>query len=103
VSNEFYNGNAKIKKTGVTQQFTPDQIEEYIKCRDDILYFVTKYCKIIALGKGLQLLDLYEFQKKMITAYEEKRFVINLLPRQMGKMQKLDTIIPTPKGFRKLS
>lgn len=85
MSNEFYNGNVKIKKTGVAQSFTPEQVEEYIKCRDDILYFVTKYCKIIALGKGLQLIDLYDFQRRMITAYDEKRFVINLLPRQMGK------------------
>lgn len=85
MSNEFYNGNVKIKKTGVTQHFTPDQIKEYIKCKNDVLYFVKKYCKIIALGKGLQLLDLYPFQEKMITAYHERRFVINLLPRQMGK------------------
>lgn len=85
MSNEFYNGNIKIKKTGIAQAFTPEQVEEYIKCKNDIIYFVTKYCKIIALGKGLQLLDLYEFQKRMITAYDQKRFVINLLPRQMGK------------------
>ena len=85
MSNDFYNGNVKIKKTGIAQQFTPEQIEEYIRCKHDIIYFVKNYCKIIALGKGLQLLDLYEFQERMINAYNDRRFVINLLPRQMGK------------------
>jgi len=81
----YYNGNINVKKIGVQQNFTPEQLEEFIKCKNDIVYFVKKYCKVITLDHGLQLLDLYDYQEKMIKAYHEKRFVINLLPRQMGK------------------
>jgi hypothetical protein len=80
-----YNGNSFLKKSGISMEFTRDQIDEYIKCSNDIVYFVTKYCKIITLDHGLQLFDPYEYQKKMLRAFTEKRFVVNLLPRQMGK------------------
>ena len=82
---DFYNGNANVKKTGVMHNFTPEQLAEYIKCKEDIIYFVRTYCKVITLDHGLQLLDLYSYQERMITSYDSKRFVINLLPRQMGK------------------
>jgi hypothetical protein len=82
---DFYNGNQNVKKVGIEQRFTPEQVKEYYKCKHDIIYFIKKYCKIITLDHGLQLLDLYPYQEEMIKAYSDKRFVINILPRQMGK------------------
>jgi hypothetical protein len=83
--NVGYNGNSFLKKAGIEQEFTPEQIEEYVKCSQDIVYFVKNYCKIITLDHGLRLFDPYEYQERMLKAFDEKRFVINLLPRQMGK------------------
>jgi len=82
---DFYNGNSNIKKAGVKHQFTQDQINEFIKCRDDIVYFISSYCKIVTLDNGLQLFAPFEYQKKMVKAFHENRFIVNLLPRQMGK------------------
>jgi hypothetical protein len=82
---DFYNGNPNIKKAGVRQEFTGEQIDEYIKCRDDIIYFVENYVYIITLDHGLQLFKPYEYQKRMLRAFKDHRFVINLLPRQTGK------------------
>lgn len=83
--NTGYNGNPLVKKAGIEHEFTPEQIKELYRCSTDIIYFVSTYCKIITLDKGLQLFKPFEFQERMLTAFDENRFVINLLPRQMGK------------------
>ena len=80
-----YNGNALVKKAGVEHEFTPEQIKELIKCSEDVVYFVSNYCKIVTLDNGLQPFKPFDFQTRMLRTFEEKRFVINLLPRQMGK------------------
>lgn len=81
----YYNGNENIKKAGVQQKLSPYEIEEYVKCRNDPIYFCRKYVKIIDLDRGLVNFDMWDFQEKMIKTFSENRFVINLLPRQMGK------------------
>lgn len=83
--NVGYNGNRLIKKSGVVHEFTKEQIQEYIKCSKDIAYFVKNYCKIITLDHGMQLFAPYDYQVKMMNAFDENRFTVCLLPRQMGK------------------
>jgi hypothetical protein len=84
-SNIYYNGNVKIKKAGVEQKYTPEEIDEYIRCRDDPIYFIEKYVKIISLDEGLVTFEMWPYQEKMIRNFAENRFSISLLPRQMGK------------------
>lgn len=80
-----YNGNVKLKRGGVNIPYTQEQIEEYLRCKNDIVYFVRNYVKIISLDKGLVLFDLYPFQEEMIRAFKRDRYSINLLSRQSGK------------------
>lgn len=84
-SNEFYNGNASIKKAGVQQSFTPEEITEYVKCQNDVIYFIKNYCKIISLDEGLVLFGLRDYQERMIRSYDDNRFNITLTSRQTGK------------------
>lgn len=83
--NIYYNGNVNIKKAGVHQEYTPEQLAEYIKCKEDPIYFIKNYVKIVSLDDGLVHFDMWEFQEKMIETFFENRWSINLLPRQMGK------------------
>jgi hypothetical protein len=83
--NIFYNGNPRIKKAGVNQRYNKKQLAEYVKCRDDIVYFISNYCKIISLDEGLILFDLRDYQKRMILSYDDNRFNITLTSRQIGK------------------
>lgn len=83
--NIYYNGNVKIKKAGVQQEFTPEQIDEYVRCSEDPIYFIEKYVKIVSLDHGLVTFSMWEYQEKMIRNFFENRFSICLLPRQMGK------------------
>lgn len=80
-----YNGNPDIKRAGEVHNFTAEEVQEYVKCSKDIVYFVEKYVKIITLDYGMQLFEPYEYQERMLKAFEQNRFVINLLPRQTGK------------------
>lgn len=80
-----YLGNPNLKPVGVQQQFTPEQVKEYIKCATDPVYFVEKYVKIVAVDKGLVPFEMYDFQKELIGKLHSNRFVIGKLPRQVGK------------------
>ena len=82
---EVYLGNPNLKKAGTEIQFTKKQIAEWIKCKDDPLYFACKYMQIINLDEGLVPFEMYDFQKKILMDFHENRFNIAKLPRQTGK------------------
>tara|TARA_R110002020_G_scaffold26411_8_gene85359 strand:- start:1109 stop:2737 length:1629 start_codon:yes stop_codon:yes gene_type:complete len=82
---DAYLSNPNLKKIGINIEFTKEQIEEYIKCSKDPIYFVKNYMKIIHVDQGLIPFDLYDYQEKMITNFNDERFVITKMPRQSGK------------------
>ena len=83
---QIYNSNANLKAAGVSVQFTPEQIQEYVKCSSDPIYFVENYCYIVTLDHGLQLFKLYDCQKEKLTVIHENRRVILMEGRQQGKL-----------------
>jgi len=84
-TNDVYLGNPNLKKAGTEIQFTKKQIQEWIKCKSDPLYFSMKYMQIINLDEGLVPFSMYDFQKKILMDFHENRFNIAKLPRQTGK------------------
>ena len=66
---DAYLSNPNLKKIGVNLEFTQDQIQEYIKCAQDPIYFVKNYVKIVHVDKGLIPLDLYAYQERMINTF----------------------------------
>lgn len=80
-----YLGNAKVKRAGVKTLWTQELLDEYMKCKDDILYFAEKYFYVISLDKGLHLVELWGFQKEILLMFQQNRFNIVLAPRQVGK------------------
>ena len=83
--NDVYLGNPLLKKANTKIEFTSEQIEEYIKCKDDPVYFAQNYVQIVTLDHGLQPFRTYDFQEKLITRFHENRFNICKMPRQTGK------------------
>jgi len=83
--NDNYPGNINIKKDGVVHNFTQHELEEYVKCSNDPVYFAETYCKVIHLDKGLVPFKLYPYQKKMFDHFRNNRFSIVLACRQSGK------------------
>ena len=80
-----YLGNPLLKKPNVPFDFTEEQIAEYIKCKDDPIYFIKNYMKIVHVDYGLVPFDLWDFQEDMVRTFYEDRFVICKMPRQTGK------------------
>ena len=82
---DAYLSNPNLKKVGVNIEFTQDQIQDYVKCAKDPIYFIKRFVKIVHVDHGLIPLDLYEYQERMINTFNENRFVITKMPRQSGK------------------
>ena len=97
-----YNNNISIMKSGVEYPYTEQHLIELKKCKDDILYFIVNYCKIVTLKHGVQKFKLFQYQKNAIKVMHENRFSIFKFPRQMGKALWEETLILTPNGFKPL-
>ena len=82
---DSYRDNPLLKKVGVTVNFTQEQVEEYIKCSKDPVYFCMNYIKIVNVDEGLMNFKMWDFQKDMINLFKDNRFVITKCPRQVGK------------------
>jgi hypothetical protein len=80
-----YLGNANLKPAGVKVDFTKKQVEEYLKCAADPIYFAKNYIKVVSLDKGIIPFDLYDFQEDILKTLISHRHVICKLPRQSGK------------------
>ena len=59
-----------VKRPNEELEYTPEQITELMRCRDDILYFATKYIKIVTLDHGEVLFDPYEYQLETIKLFD---------------------------------
>ena len=84
-TNEIYLGNPNLKRANIAQNFTPEQVKEFVKCSQDPVYFIINYIKIISLDRGLVNFELYDFQSSMVEKFHANRFNIAKLPRQSGK------------------
>jgi Terminase large subunit, T4likevirus-type, N-terminal len=82
---EIYLNNPKLKRVGIPVPVTQEQIDEYIKCRADPIYFAQKYVKIVTIDKGFVPISLYPFQEQTIMDIVDNRFVIIKAGRQVGK------------------
>ena len=82
---DVYLGNPNLKKANVAVDWTEDNIREYLKCKDDPVYFTEKYIRIINLDKGLVPFEMYPFQEKLVRNFHGNRFNICKMPRQSGK------------------
>jgi hypothetical protein len=82
---DIYLGNPNLKRANTSIEFTQENIEEYIKCKEDPVYFAKNYVQIVTLDHGLQPFKMYDFQEKLVKNFHEKRFNICKMPRQTGK------------------
>jgi len=80
-----YLGNPNLKKANTAIEFTQEQVLEFLKCKDDPVYFANNYIKIVSLDEGLTQFHPYHFQEKLINNFHENRFNICKMPRQTGK------------------
>ena len=85
MSDNVYLGNPNLKKANTPMEFDAKQITEFVKCKNDPVYFAKKYVQIVNLDEGLVPFQPYEFQEKLIKRFHKERFNICKMPRQTGK------------------
>jgi hypothetical protein len=82
---EVYLGNPNLKKANTSIEFTEENVIEFLKCKEDPVYFANNYIKIVSLDEGLTQFHPYDFQEKLINNFHNNRFNICKMPRQTGK------------------
>ena len=85
MATQVYNSNQQLKAANVSIPFTEEQIQEYVKCSKDPVYFIENYCKIVSLDHGLIPFKLYDCQIEKVRVIHENRKVILMEGRQQGK------------------
>lgn len=71
----MYMGNPNVRHAYEVVEYTPEQIQELLRCSTDIAYFAQHYCHIITLDDGKRLIDLYDFQIELLKVLSgEKKF-----------------------------
>lgn len=66
-------------------QYTPQQVQEYVKCARDPIYFIKNYAKIVSLDEGVVSFDPFPYQERMISAIHTNKNTLGKLFRQAGK------------------
>jgi len=82
---DTYLANPNLKRAHVPIEFTSEQVEEVIKCSQDVVYFIENYVKIINLDEGLVPFNMYPFQQDMANMITDNRFSVIKTCRQAGK------------------
>jgi len=74
-----------VKRPNAEIEYSEENIQELLKCRDDVEYFIKNYVKIVTLDHGEVQFEPREYQEKTIKLLQENRFFIGLWSRQSGK------------------
>ena len=84
VANPFYENNTKLLKGDLVFDRTPEEIQEWLRCKNDIIYFVEKYCKLMT-PEGIKNVKLRDYQQNYLNHLMNHRLSIYLACRQCGK------------------
>ena len=84
LANPFYEKNTSLLKADLVFDRTKEEVDEWMKCKNDILYFANTYCKLMT-PEGIKNIELRDYQKKYLQHLEKNRLSIYLSCRQSGK------------------
>lgn len=85
LGNPFFEKIVGLRNSNVTYEYSEDEIEEIIKCSEDIIYFAEKYCQIKTENGQYEHFKLRPYQKKALKKMMENDYLIYLASRQIGK------------------
>jgi hypothetical protein len=87
--------NQFLKKANEQTEYTPRQVQELVRCAEDVEYFVDTYCQIQSAVDGAIPFKLRPYQKRILQCFKDNRLSIALAPRQVGKCNSFDTFVET--------
>lgn len=82
---KFYLGNKNLPTPDTEFAWTPEMLEELERCKKSLLHFAENHFYIINVDEGRQRIKLHKFQKRLLKAMRDNRFVVCTASRQIGK------------------
>jgi hypothetical protein len=73
----FYDRDIELKSANLPFQLTHEEEDEFIKCSQNIIYFVEKYCKFLT-DVGRVIVNLREYQKTTLKVLNEEEWIQSL-------------------------
>lgn len=84
ISNPFYENKTYLLKGDITFKHTDEEMKEWLKCKNDIVYFANKWCKLMT-PEGIKNIVLRDYQIRYLKHLVDNRLSIMLSSRQSGK------------------
>jgi hypothetical protein len=92
----MYQSNPLLRSATEKIEYTDEMKKEWLRCAEDIFYFAEKYFYVVEIDKGRHVIQLRDYQKKMLAAMANppqrpddhiphKQHAIVLASRQIGK------------------
>ena len=73
---ETYKGNPNLKSAQVRHEYTEEQIQEFLACAKDPVYFIEEHVNIVSIDEGLVPFKMYPFQQDIVRSFHDNRFTI---------------------------
>ena len=83
--NPWLDGIVGVRRSGLSFEYTENEIEELTKCANDVIYFANNFGYCLHGSKGYQPITLRDYQEEMLNSYFNNRFTICMASRQVGK------------------
>lgn len=82
----FYFGNTQLRRPNLLFEYTQEEINELVKCKNDVTYFANHYAYTMNPSTGaLNLITLRDYQEDLLRTINDNRFSVIVASRQSGK------------------
>ena len=85
IKNSPFKDNDPVwKKANIVFEYTPEELEEIRKCKNDPVYFASNYAQVMT-EDGIQQIKLRDYQEEIVQSFKDNRFNCLMASRQIGK------------------
>lgn len=82
----FYFGDTQLRRPNLLFEYTQEEIQELIKCKNNINYFANNYAYTMNPSTGaLKLITLRDYQEDLLNTINDNRYTVIVAARQSGK------------------
>jgi hypothetical protein len=98
--NPYMDGKIGLRKEKLTFSYTDEEMDEYIKCKMDVIYFANNFAKVKTEDGSYKIITLRDYQLEVLDMFQNPNNKFNILnaSRQVGKCLSADSHITTYKG-----
>ena len=101
--NPFFFGDTQLRKPRLNFEYTKDEIETLVRCKNDINYFANHFAYTMNPSTGaLNLITLRDYQEDLLNTINDNRYTVIVAARQSGKCVSHNTVVETPDGKMKI-